>query len=44
MNIGKIVVFDVGHIDIADEDSLLIAEYFLEYMRKKLTGLWCLHF
>lgn len=36
--IGKIVVFDVGHIDVSDADSLLIAESFVEYMRSKLNG------
>jgi len=36
--IGKITVDGVGFVDIIDEDSLLIGEYFLEYMRKKLNA------
>jgi len=34
--IGKIEVHGVGFVDIVDGDSLLIGEYFLDYMTKKL--------
>jgi len=37
-NIGKVVVFNVGHIDICDVDSLLIATHFIDYMRKKVDN------
>jgi len=36
--IGKIEVHGVGFVDIIDEDSSLIGEYFLEYMRKKIEN------
>ena len=35
--IGKIEVHGVGFVDIVDKDSLLIGEYFLDYMTKKLN-------